>query len=144
MVLNVGQKWTTPVISPIATTQSIRLVEAIVEKKETITWDGREVDTFVVSYRQESVPGDTNRKPGGYAWVMEDGFVVRQELTIGNARIRFERMPEGPGQQRAEMLESGKFEKYVHRHYHRPIEGWKKTIKLPQNSVEPATPGGNP
>jgi hypothetical protein len=114
--LTVGQKWTTPVISPMAASNSIRLVESVVEKKERITWDEAEVDTFVIAYRNESLPGESNRKPAGYAWVREDGFVVRQELMIGNARIRFERMPEGPGQQRAEILESGRFEHYVHRH----------------------------
>ena len=113
--LSVGQKWTTPVITPMATLNSVRLVESLVEKKEKITWHNEEVETFVIAYRNDGGPGAENRKPAGYAWVLEDGLVVRQELTLGNARIRLERMPEGAGQARAAILESGNFEKCIQR-----------------------------
>ena len=113
---------------------SVRLVESLVEKKENITWHDEEVETFVIAYRNESVPGDSNRKPAGYAWVMTDGLVVRQELTLGNARIRLERMPAGPSEERAEILESGKFEKYVHRHFHKAAEKRPLETTMPKGT----------
>jgi hypothetical protein len=89
--LSVGQKWTTPVVNPLATSNSVRLVESLVESRETIAWQDAPVETFVVVYRYDSGSGAAARDPVGKVWVRDDGVVLRQELPIGTARVRFER-----------------------------------------------------
>jgi hypothetical protein len=86
----VGQKWTTPVINPLASNGSLRLVESLVERREQIEWQGDLTEVFVVVYRYDAGSA-ASRDPVGLAWVRDDGIVVRQELPLGGARVRFER-----------------------------------------------------
>ncbi len=113
--LTVGQRWTTPVVSPLATTDSIQLVESRVERQETITWQGEETETFLVVYRYDSGRGAAARDPVGKAWVRTDGTIVRQELPLGSARIRFERTTEARANELAGVLESRNFDRLLHR-----------------------------
>jgi len=112
--LSVGQKWTTPVVDPLSTSNAVKLVESLVEKRETITWQDESVETFVVSYRYDSGSGSASRGPVGRAWVREDGLVIRQQLPIGSANVRFERMDDARAIELGEALEGRNFDKHLH------------------------------
>jgi len=111
----VGQKWTTPVVNPLATSGSVRLVESSVEKRETITWHDQEVETFLVVYRYDAGSGSASRTAVGKAWVRDDGLVVRQELPIGNAAVRFERTDDARAVELAGVLEGSQFDQKLRR-----------------------------
>ena len=111
--LSVGQKWTTPVVNPLATSNSVRLVESLVESREIITWRDQPVETFTVVYRYDSGSGSAARDPVGKAWVQDDGLVIRQELPIGTARIRFERTSDERAKELGEALERAVFDKHL-------------------------------
>jgi hypothetical protein len=113
--LSVGQKWTTPVVNPLSTSNSVRLVESLVESKETITWQDRPVETFLVVYRYDSGSGAAAREPVGKAWVQNDGLVIRQELPIGTARVRFERTSDERAKELGPALERAAFDKHLQR-----------------------------
>lgn len=111
----VGQKWTTPVVNPLSTSDSVRLVESFVEKTETIIWQEQPIDTFLVVYRYDSGSGSASRAPVGKAWVTADGTVVRQELPIGSARVRFERTNDARAMELAAVLATPGFERHLNR-----------------------------
>jgi hypothetical protein len=113
--LSVGQRWTTPVVNPLASSDSVRLVESLVESRETITWQDKPVETFVVVYRYDSGSGAAARDPVGKAWVRDDGVVVRQELPIGTARVRFERTSDERARELGVALERLAFDKHLQR-----------------------------
>ena len=113
--LSVGQKWTTPVVNPLATSNSVRLVESLVESRETITWQDKQVQAFVVVYRYDSGSGAAARDPVGKAWVADDGLVIRQELPIGTARVRFERTSDERARELGVVLERLAFDKHLQR-----------------------------
>lgn len=113
--LRVGQQWTTPVVSPLATTNSVQLVESLVEKRETIQWSGGDVETFVVVYRNDAGSANLSRKPLGTAWVRDDGMVLRQEVPLGSARLRMERGDEQMATKHKGLLDGAKFDRYLHR-----------------------------
>jgi hypothetical protein len=113
--LTVGQKWTTPVVDPLSTGDSVKLVESLVEKKETITWQGQSIETLVVTYRYDSGSGAAARNPVGRAWVTNDGLVVRQQLPIGSAKVRFERASDARAIELGESLDGRQFDQYLHR-----------------------------
>jgi hypothetical protein len=113
--LSVGQQWTTPVVNPLATSSSVRLVESLVESRETITWQDAPVETFVVVYRYDSGSGAAARDPVGKVWVRDDGLVLRQELPIGSARIRFERTSDERARELGVALERLPFDRQLQR-----------------------------
>ncbi|MEK7867551.1 MAG: hypothetical protein AAB434_12800 [Planctomycetota bacterium] len=85
--LEVGKEWTIVTVDPIEaafgslSTQSRR---AHVEKKETITWEGTQVETFVVKVetRQRFARECT-------AWITKDGEILKQR--VGLIEMRLER-----------------------------------------------------
>jgi len=113
--LSVGQKWTTPVVNPLTSSDSVRLVESLVESRETITWHDAPVETFLVVYRYDSGSGAAARDPVGQAWVRDDGLVIRQELPIGTARVRFERTSDKRAKELGVALERAAFDKQLQR-----------------------------
>lgn len=114
--LSVGQQWTTPVVNPLgAASNSVRLVESLVESRETITWQDAPVETFVVVYRYDSGSGAVARDPVGKVWVRDDGLVIRQELPIGTARVRFERTSDERARELGVALERLPFDRQLQR-----------------------------
>jgi hypothetical protein len=112
--LRVGQKWTVPTYSLLAPFNSpMEILSARVEGKEGIFWAGRRVDTLLVVYRNEDgsgVEGDESLR--GRLWVRPDGTVLKQEMRVLNATMRFIRFPDGPArrlQQRVEREDRGKY-----------------------------------
>jgi len=91
--LRLGQKWTFQTYRPLAAGE-IAIVEAHVERKETIRYDGEAVDTHVVVYRNDAGSGfSLAREPIGQLWVRDDGAVLRQEVRVVGLKILFERLP---------------------------------------------------
>jgi hypothetical protein len=111
----VGQRWTTPVVSPLSAGSSVRLVESHVESLETIYWRDAPVEAFKVVYRYDSGSGAAARDAVGVAWVTTDGLVIRQELPLGRARIRFERTSDERASELAAELEARLFDRHIHR-----------------------------
>jgi hypothetical protein len=113
--LRVGQMWTTPVVMPVAASQMVRLVETRVAAREDIEWRGRPIAALRLEYRQHGGSPSGSHEVTGMAWVDPDGIVVRQELTLGSARIRLERLSEGESAVQSRELESHIFDRYLHR-----------------------------
>jgi hypothetical protein len=113
--LSVGQRWTTPVVSPLSTSGSVRLVESVVEKRETITWQEQPVEAFIVVYRYDAGSGAAAREPVGRAWVRDDGLIVRQELPIGKARVQLERTSDERAVELGEALRASRFDLHFKR-----------------------------
>jgi hypothetical protein len=114
--LVVGQRWTTPVVDPLASSSSVRLVESLVESRETITWQNQPIETFLVIYRYDSGSGAAARDPVGKVWIRcDDGLVIRQELPIGSARVRFERTSDQQASELGVELERQAFDQHLHR-----------------------------
>jgi hypothetical protein len=113
--LSLGQKWTTPVVNPLSSGNSVRLVESLVESRETISWQDAPVETFVVVYRYDRGSGAAAREPVGKVWVRDDGVVVRQELPIGSALVRFERTSDERARELGVALERAAFDRQLQR-----------------------------
>lgn len=113
--LSLGQKWTTPVVNPLTSSESVRLVESLVESRETIVWQDEPLETFVVVYRYDSGSGAAARDPVGRVWVSDDGQVLRQELPIGSARVRFERTSDARARELGTTLERAAFDNQLQR-----------------------------
>jgi hypothetical protein len=87
-----GQRWTTPVYSPFRPLNSpMEMLEATVERREPILWNGGSVSTLVVVYRADSGMSLTS-EPRGKLWVRSDGTVLRQEVTMLNSHLQFTRL----------------------------------------------------
>jgi hypothetical protein len=93
----------------------VRLVESLVESQETITWQDEPVEAFVVVYRYDRGSGAAARQPVGRVWVRDDGVVVRQELPIGTALVRFERTSDDRARELGVALERVAFDKQLQR-----------------------------
>jgi hypothetical protein len=94
--LREGQKWTQPVYSPFRPPYNpLVVLQATVERIETIDWNGERVKTHLVVYRADEgvgVGGAANQQ--GRVWVDMDGTVLRQELPVMDSRLTFERLPD--------------------------------------------------
>ena len=92
--LRLGQKWTMPVYSPFRPPRSpMEILEAKVERSEKIAWDNEMVDTLVVFYRADSGSGPAaSHETRARLWVRRDGMVLKQEMTLFNSRLYFERL----------------------------------------------------
>lgn len=82
--LNVGQRWSTRIVSPL--TGAIEEVSVEVERRRIITWDENPVTTHEVVTRSGSM---TLR-----SWVRPDGMVLRQEIPFPFVKLVVERLPE--------------------------------------------------
>jgi len=92
--LRLGQTWTTPVYSPFRPPRSpVEILEATVERSERLVWEGHQTTTMVVVYRADSGSGAlAARETRGKLWVRSDGLVLKQEVSLFNSRIRFDRL----------------------------------------------------
>ena len=95
--LHVGQTWTEPIYSPFHPPNSpLQILQAEVEREESISWNGEIVRAMLVVYRND--PGsasNASRMPRGRAWVRDDGAVLRQEILVLGSRLVFVRLPPG-------------------------------------------------
>jgi hypothetical protein len=96
--LHVGQTWTVPVYNPLnpvgPSDTPMDVLQATVEGRERLHWNGGEVDTLVVVYRAD--PGatfGTARLPRGKVWVDGSGTVLRQEIVVFESKLAFLRLP---------------------------------------------------
>jgi hypothetical protein len=94
--LRVGQTWSVPVYSPFRSPSlPLDLLHARVVRDEPIEWHGRLVHALLVEYHADAGSNLSNgRGPRARAWVAPDGRVLRQELSLAGAWLRFDRVPE--------------------------------------------------
>jgi len=91
--LKLGQRWTIPIYSPLKPpTSPLEILEATVSAADPIVWDGEAQDCWLVTYRTESGGGWSDAAPRGRVWVRHDGEVLRQEVTLLDATLTFERL----------------------------------------------------
>ncbi len=82
--LNVGQNWSSRMVSPL--TGQIQEVTLSVETKRVLTWDSNPVTTLELVTRSGPLELRT--------WVRPDGLVLRQEVPFPLARLVLERVPQ--------------------------------------------------
>lgn len=93
--LRVGQNWTVPLYSPFHSPQSpLEILQASVEREDKITYEGQSVPCRVIVYRGDSGSGMSGSETRGRVWVRTDGVVLRQEVTIMNSLVAFDRLGE--------------------------------------------------
>lgn len=91
--LRVGQQWTFQSYRPFPPNSSLQMVEAKVEGRQTIQWNGKPVQVFKVSYRNDAGSSLTaSREPFGYLWVRSDGVVVKQQVRFASLNVAFIRI----------------------------------------------------
>jgi len=92
--LRVGQTWTIRSFSPLRPPNSpLEPLQARVVGEDWVEWNGRERNSLVVEYRADSGTGiTTNGPPRGRMWVLSDGRIVQQEVSLLNSKMRFVRM----------------------------------------------------
>lgn len=97
----VGRKWKMQVFSPFRPpTDPMELVEAEVVASELIQYNGGTVTARRIEFRRlQSAGVASGNDVRGVLWVAEDGTVLRQTVSIFDAKVRFERM-EGDRAQR--------------------------------------------
>jgi hypothetical protein len=100
--LRLGQSWKVPAYSPLRlSTAPLEVLQATVESRETISWEGELVSCWVVTYRSESgVSLSGSGPPIGRMWVSYRGAVLKQEATLLASTLTFVRM----GEERAAVL----------------------------------------
>ena len=91
--LRVGQKWTVPIYSPFRSgTDPMEILEAVVDRRETVDWNGRRYPALLVIYRRDAGAGlQDAEEPRAKIWVLADGLVVRQEAMLMGSWIQFVR-----------------------------------------------------
>jgi hypothetical protein len=92
--LRVGQTWTQRTFSPIRPPNGpMETLQAIVVGQDWVEWDHRNVSTLLVEYRADSGTGFTsNGPPRGRMWVLKDGRIIQQEVTMLSSKMRFVRL----------------------------------------------------
>jgi len=82
--LQIGQRWTTRVVSPL--TGRVQSVEASVKRRCVIHWGQSPVSVLEVVHEMTPISAKT--------WVRPDGLVLRQEVPFPFAKIVLERIPD--------------------------------------------------
>ena len=92
--LAVGKKWRRESYSLLGTPGNpVSPIEAEVVELETLSFQGIMTPMFRIEYRSVEATGVSNEdRLRATIWVAEDGRVLRQELVLLSARLRFERM----------------------------------------------------
>jgi hypothetical protein len=151
--LHLGQEWTVPVFSPLRPPLNpVDILQARVESRDVLMWDGETVSVFVVVYRADS--GSAQRDPRAKLWVRDDGTVLKQQVTVLGSRLVFTRLS---GDQAKELIDASKsleesaWQRLPRRGGGRRREGWRQGSPPPQNPapnqtesapvvVEPSSP----
>jgi hypothetical protein len=94
----VGRKWQQEVFSPFRPpTSSMEIVQAEVVEEGKIEHRGESVNARTIEYRSLTAAGVAADKTlRAVVWVADDGMVLRQDVYLMNARLRFERCTEQP------------------------------------------------
>ena len=93
MGLQVGQSWSVPVCSPFhPPNRPLEILQAQVEREDLIIWNGRPCRTLLVVFRGHTGIGTSGVR--GKMWVEPDGRVLRQNVTVFQSELQFERMAE--------------------------------------------------
>jgi hypothetical protein len=94
--LHAGQTWNVPVYTPLKLGEnSLEIIQAAVEGKQPILWNGGMENAWVVVYRRNSGSGsDANERPVGMVWVNGDGTVLQQQMPLSDSTITFVRLTE--------------------------------------------------
>jgi hypothetical protein len=101
--LRQGQTWRVPSFSPFGT--SAEELIAKVEGRETVEWDGAWHDARLVVYRSDAGIGlGIDKVPRCKLWVLKDGTVVKQQVTMFNSRLTFIRMAEAEAARLARLV----------------------------------------
>jgi hypothetical protein len=102
----VGRRWKMQVFSPFRPpTDPVELVEGHVVASEMIQHAGRTESVRRVEYRRLHSAGVASGNDiRGIVWVAEDGRVLRQEVNVFAAKVRFERMEDEDSQRRIDRL----------------------------------------
>jgi hypothetical protein len=102
----VGRTWKMQVFSPFRPpSDPMELVEAEVVGTELIQHGGRTESARRVEFRRlDSAGVASGNDIRGIVWVAEDGRVLRQEVNVFNAKVRFERMSDDIAKRRVDLL----------------------------------------
>lgn len=102
----VGRKWQQEVYSPFRPPANpLEIMEAEVVEERNIEHRGERVHARKIEYRSLSSAGvSTDNTLHAVVWVADDGMVVRQELSLMSAKLRFERCTDPDKLQMAERL----------------------------------------
>jgi hypothetical protein len=92
--LHAGQSWTVPVYNPLRPPDSpMEILQAKVEGREMLSWNGTGVNTLLVVYRADSGSAyGAGRVPRGKMWVDGTGTVLRQEVDLLGSKLAFIRI----------------------------------------------------
>ncbi len=97
--LRVGQRWTVPLYSPFSPAATpLEILQAVVEREDTITWDHKTLDSRVIVYRADTGSSLSGSEPRGRVWVSRDGRVLQQEVSIFHSHLRFVRLSDKAAQ----------------------------------------------
>lgn len=90
--LRKNQTWTVPIYNPLRVNAPVEFLEAKVEGRTHLSWNGRLESVWLVVYREDSGSGlGGSDRPQGKLWVREDGTVLQNEMLIMGTPIRFVR-----------------------------------------------------
>jgi hypothetical protein len=108
--LRTGQTWKVPSCNPFSPNfkDPLEILQATVEGREVIFWDGEMKRTWLVVYRSD--PGSKlGEKPTDRQklWVRRDGTVLKQQITVLGSSMTFVRMSDADSASLAEMEEMG-------------------------------------
>ena len=92
--LRIGQTWTQRTFSPLRPPGGpMETLRADVVREDWVEWDHRSVKTLLVEYRADSGTGfASNGPPRGRSWVLKDGRIIQQEVSLLNSKMRFIRL----------------------------------------------------
>ncbi len=110
--LHVGQKWNIPLINPLSPGSSVRVIEALVEAKESVAWHQDE-SLLVVVYREDRSGGQGTSTIVGRSWVTPSGDVLRQEAMMGGLTVRMDRLEGEALEDACRLLDSRTFERLL-------------------------------
>jgi hypothetical protein len=89
--LHLGQEWTVPVFSPLRPPLNpVDILQARVESRDVLMWEGETAGVFVVVYRADS--GSAQHDPRAKLWVRDDGTVLKQEVSVLGSHLVFTRL----------------------------------------------------
>ncbi len=92
----VGRKWQQEIYSPFRPPgNSLQIMQAEVVEERDIDHRGKRIHARKIEYRNLSSAGVSNDNAlHAIVWVAEDGLVLRQEVQLMEAKLRFERCTE--------------------------------------------------
>jgi hypothetical protein len=127
--LHVGQEWTVPVFSPLRPPGNpVDVLQARVERRDLLMWEGQTVPVNVVEYRTDSGSAlSSTSHPRAKLWVRDDGAVLKQEVSVLGTELVFVRL--SADQSDALYMQSVKDEPEQTRHWGRGGRRWLNGLR---------------